>query len=36
LAEVRVCLATFDNLEQLQAQVSKEGFAVGRIRTVSE
>jgi CoA:oxalate CoA-transferase len=29
-------LATFDNLEQFQAQVSEAGLAVGRIRTVSE
>ena len=36
LAEVRAWLATFDNLEQLQAQVSEAGLAVGRVRTVSE
>src|ERR1700745_490047 len=36
LAEVRAWLATFDNLEQLQAQVSEAGLAVGRVRTVNE
>jgi crotonobetainyl-CoA:carnitine CoA-transferase CaiB-like acyl-CoA transferase len=36
LAEVRAWLATFDNLEQLQAQVSEAGLAVGRVSTVSE
>jgi crotonobetainyl-CoA:carnitine CoA-transferase CaiB-like acyl-CoA transferase len=36
LAEVRAWLATFDNLEQLQAQVSEAGLAVGRMRTVNE
>jgi crotonobetainyl-CoA:carnitine CoA-transferase CaiB-like acyl-CoA transferase len=36
LAEVRSWLATFDSLEQLQAQVSEAGLAVGRIRTVKE
>jgi crotonobetainyl-CoA:carnitine CoA-transferase CaiB-like acyl-CoA transferase len=36
LAEVRAWLATFDNLEQLQAQVSEAGLAVGRVRSVSE
>ncbi|WP_036050390.1 CoA transferase [Bradyrhizobium sp. Tv2a-2] len=36
LAEVRAWLVTFDNLEQLQAQVSEAGLAVGRVRTVSE
>jgi crotonobetainyl-CoA:carnitine CoA-transferase CaiB-like acyl-CoA transferase len=29
-------LVTFDNLEQLQAQVSEAGLAVGRVRTVNE
>lgn len=36
LAEVRAWLGTFDNLEQLQAQVSEAGLAVGRVRTISE
>lgn len=36
LAEVRAWLATFNNLEQLQAQVSEAGLAVGRVRTVNE
>jgi crotonobetainyl-CoA:carnitine CoA-transferase CaiB-like acyl-CoA transferase len=36
LAEVRAWLATFDNLEQLQAQVSEAGLAVGRVRSVNE
>ena len=36
LAEVRSWLATFDDLEQLQAQVSESGLAVGRVRTVNE
>ena len=36
LAEVRAWLATFDNLDQLQAQVSESGLAVGRVRTVNE
>jgi crotonobetainyl-CoA:carnitine CoA-transferase CaiB-like acyl-CoA transferase len=36
LAEVRAWLATFDNLAQLQAQVSEAGLAVGRVRTVNE
>jgi CoA:oxalate CoA-transferase len=36
LAEVRAWLATFDNLDQLQAQVSEAGLAVGRVRTVNE
>jgi CoA:oxalate CoA-transferase len=35
-AEVRAWLATFDTFEQLQAQVSEGGLAVGRIRTVNE
>jgi CoA:oxalate CoA-transferase len=36
LAEVRAWLVTFDSLEQLQAQVSEAGLAVGRVRTVNE
>jgi crotonobetainyl-CoA:carnitine CoA-transferase CaiB-like acyl-CoA transferase len=36
LAEVRAWLATFESLEQLQAQVSEGGLAVGRVRTVNE
>ena len=36
LAEVRAWLGTFDNLEQLQAQVSEAGLAIGQVRTVSE
>jgi crotonobetainyl-CoA:carnitine CoA-transferase CaiB-like acyl-CoA transferase len=36
LAEVRAWLSTFDNLEQLQAQVSEAGLAVGRLQTVNE
>jgi CoA:oxalate CoA-transferase len=36
LAEVRAWLGTFDNLEQLQAQVSESGLAVGRVRTTRE
>jgi CoA:oxalate CoA-transferase len=36
LAEIRAWLATFDNLDQLQAQVSEAGLAVGRIRTLNE
>ena len=36
LAEVRAWLGTFDNLEQLQAQVSEAGLAIGLVRTVSE
>jgi crotonobetainyl-CoA:carnitine CoA-transferase CaiB-like acyl-CoA transferase len=36
LAEVRAWLATFDTFEQLQAQVSESGLAVGRVRTVGE
>ena len=35
LAEVRSWLATFDDLDQLQAQVSESGLAVGRVRTVN-
>jgi crotonobetainyl-CoA:carnitine CoA-transferase CaiB-like acyl-CoA transferase len=36
LAEIRAWLATFDSLEQLQAQVSEGGLAVGRVRTVND
>ncbi|OKO69330.1 CoA transferase [Bradyrhizobium sp. NAS96.2] len=36
LAEIRAWLTTFENLEQLQAQVSEAGLAVGRVRTVNE
>jgi len=36
LAEVRSWLLTFSNLEQLQAQVSEAGLAVGTIRTVRD
>src|ERR1700688_3803637 len=36
LAEIRAWLATFDNLEQLQAQVSEAGLAVGQVRTTKE
>jgi crotonobetainyl-CoA:carnitine CoA-transferase CaiB-like acyl-CoA transferase len=36
LAEVRAWLATFDCLEQLQAQVSEAKLVVGRVRTVNE
>jgi CoA:oxalate CoA-transferase len=36
LAEIRAWLSTFDNLDQLQAQVSEAGLAVGTVRTVSE
>jgi CoA:oxalate CoA-transferase len=36
LAEVRAWLATFDSFEQLQAQVSEAGLAVGRIRTLND
>jgi len=36
LAEVRSWLATFDDFDQLQAQVSEAGLAVGRVRTVNE
>jgi crotonobetainyl-CoA:carnitine CoA-transferase CaiB-like acyl-CoA transferase len=36
LAEVRAWLGTFHNLEQLQAQVSESGLAVGRVRTISQ
>jgi CoA:oxalate CoA-transferase len=36
LAEVRAWITTFDTLEQLQAQVSEAGLAVGRVRTINE
>jgi len=36
LAEIRGWLATFDNLEQLQAQVSEAGLAIGQVRTTNE
>lgn len=36
LAEVRAWLTTFSDLQQLQAQVSEAGLAVGTIRTVRE
>jgi crotonobetainyl-CoA:carnitine CoA-transferase CaiB-like acyl-CoA transferase len=36
LAEIRAWIATFDSLEQLQAQVSEGGLAVGQVRTTSE
>jgi CoA:oxalate CoA-transferase len=36
LAEVRAWLATFDSLEQLQAQISEGGLAVGQVRTTKE
>jgi CoA:oxalate CoA-transferase len=36
LAEIRAWLATFDSLEQLQAQVSEAGLAVGQVRTTKE
>ncbi len=36
LAEIRAWLTTFENPEQLQAQVSEAGLAVGRVRTVNE
>ncbi|QPF85437.1 CoA transferase [Bradyrhizobium genosp. L] len=36
LVEIRAWLTTFENLEQLQAQVSEAGLAVGRVRTVNE
>jgi len=36
LAEIRAWLATFENLEQLQAQVSEGGLAVGQVRTTKE
>jgi CoA:oxalate CoA-transferase len=36
LAEIRAWLGTFDNLEQLQVQISEAGLAVGRVRTISQ
>src|SRR5262249_11524526 len=36
LAEIRAWITTFDCLEQLQAQVSEAGLAVGVLRTVGE
>jgi CoA:oxalate CoA-transferase len=36
LAEVKAWLSTFSNLEQLQAQVSEAGLAVGVLRTIGE
>ena len=36
LSEIRAWLVTFDSLEQLQAQVSEGGLAVGRVRTVND
>ncbi|SPP93062.1 CoA transferase [Bradyrhizobium vignae] len=36
LAEVQAWLSTFDSIEQLQAQVSEAGLAVGRVRTLNE
>jgi len=36
LAEIRAWITTFSNLEQLQAQVSEAGLAVGHVRTVNE
>ncbi len=36
LSEIRAWLVTFDNLEQLQAQISEGGLAVGRVRTVND
>jgi CoA:oxalate CoA-transferase len=36
LVEVRAWLGTFDNQEQLQAQVSEAGLAVGQVRSTSE
>ena len=36
LSEIRAWLATFDSLEQLQAQISEGGLAVGRVRTVND
>ena len=36
LAEIRAWLTTFEDLEQLQAQVSEAGLAVGQVRTVNE
>ena len=36
LAEVRAWIMTFSNIEQLQAQVSEGGLAVGELRTLNE
>jgi CoA:oxalate CoA-transferase len=36
LAEIRSWLTTFSDLQQLEAQVSEAGLAVGEVRTVSE
>jgi crotonobetainyl-CoA:carnitine CoA-transferase CaiB-like acyl-CoA transferase len=36
LAEVRAWLTTFDDLEQLQAQVSEGGLAIGQVRSINE
>ena len=36
LAEIRAWIGTFDNLEQLQAQLSEGGLAVGQVRTLSQ
>lgn len=36
LAEIRSWLTTFSDLNQLQAQVSEAGLAVGEVRTVNE
>jgi crotonobetainyl-CoA:carnitine CoA-transferase CaiB-like acyl-CoA transferase len=36
LAEIRAWLGTFDNLEQLQTQLSEAGLAVGKIRSLGE
>jgi CoA:oxalate CoA-transferase len=36
LAEIRAWLGTFENLEQLQAQVSEAGLAVGRVRSLEQ
>lgn len=36
LTEIRSWLTTFDDIEELQVQVSEAGLAVGRVRTVEE
>ncbi|MDN5005468.1 CaiB/BaiF CoA transferase family protein [Bradyrhizobium sp. GCM10027634] len=36
LAEIRAWIGTFDNLEQLQAQLSEGGLAVGQVRTIGQ
>jgi CoA:oxalate CoA-transferase len=36
LAEIRAWLGTFDDLEQLQAQISEAGLAVGRLRSTEQ